>query len=558
MNHRNSSEPKVSVDKAGSSADGEIRQDHTKFDQLRTTIARLEDELRKRPLIGPTLPLAAHNQVGARKDTPFKAISTAPSINKTPAGPLMVPIPYPTVQDLGNSINTAKTVKFNGKPAYLLDLTTQGGCIGDAAGTGKGVRSGTVSGEVRPVAGSRTVRIEGKQVVRNGDPCTMNGGNNPGVYVACSPPNANVKSASAVTSSSPPVHQGEKNYSSQVMDALRQAGANVGDAIASPLEGVKGALKGLVNTIPETAEILIKGAAEHQAQELNEAASLQMVLGKRKLAASFSEAAQSTRASADAIELPKLVLTNSAQEGGNFVAIIVQLFAAGVGVAKFTTKSASKLLKQSNVALPKTVSNTNGGGVRILRSTAKARSVKLKEFLEKKWGKDAVDDALASKRSEPKLDALLTDDEYISIQAYTSNLYREINPALRAGNPGEWAPVVDEATEGLAKMRADGYLFKGRVRRDANFDLKQIGDLFPENGYFQDKAFVSSSKDVDGVFPGNTEIQIFSENGVDVRSLSQYNEEEEVLFSPGTKFKVINRIIDPKNKQHVIVLREIK
>lgn len=80
------------------------------------------------------------------------------------------------------------------------------------------------------------------------------------------------------------------------MDALRQAGANVGDAIASPLEGIKGALKGLVNTIPETAELLIKGAAEHQAQELNEAASLHMVLGKRKLAASFAEAAKSTRA----------------------------------------------------------------------------------------------------------------------------------------------------------------------------------------------------------------------------------------------------------------------
>lgn len=498
------------------------------------------------------------NPVGARRDTVFMAISTAPSINNTPVGPSMVPIPYPTVQDLGNSIDTAKTVNFNGKPAYLLDRTTQGGCIGDAPGTGRGVKSGTVGGEVRPVAGSKTVRIEGKQVVRSGDPCTMNGGNNPGVYVACCPPNANVKPASAVTSSSPPVHQGEKNFSPQVMDALRQAGANVGDAIASPLEGIKGALKGLVNTIPETAEILIKGAAEHQAQELNDAANLHMVLGKRKLAASFAEAAKSTRASADAIELPKLVLTNSAQEGGNLVAVIVQLFAAGVGVAKFATKGASKLLMKSNAALPKTASKTNGDGVRILRSTSETRSVKVKDFLEKKWGKDAVDDALASKRSDPKLDALLTDDEYISIQAYTSNLYREINPALRAGNLGEWAPVVDEATEGLAKMRADGYRFKGRVRRDATFDLKQIDDLFPENGYFQDRAFVSSSKDVDGVFLGNTEIQIFSENGVDVRSLSQYDEEEEVLFSPGTKFKVTSRIIDPKNKQHVIVLREIK
>lgn len=150
------------------------------------------------------------NPVGARRDTVFMAISTAPSINNTPVGPLMVPVPYPTVQVLRNSVDTAKTVNFNGKPAVLLDRTTQGGGTGDAAGTGKGVRSGTVSGEVRPVAGSKTLRIEGKQVVRSGDPCTMNGGNNPGVYVACSPPNTHVKPASAVTSSSPPVHQGDK------------------------------------------------------------------------------------------------------------------------------------------------------------------------------------------------------------------------------------------------------------------------------------------------------------------------------------------------------------
>ena len=502
--------------------------------------------------------MSNHNPVGARKDTAFKAISTAPSINMTPVGPSMVPIPYPTVQDLGNSINTAKTVNFNGKPAYLLDLTTQDRCTGDEAGTGKGVRSGTVGGEVKPVAGSRTVRIEGKHVVRHGDPCTMNGGNNPGVYVACSPPTAHEKPASAGTSSSPPVDQGEKNYSSQVVDALRQAGANVADAIASPLEGVKGALKGLANTIPETAEILIKGAADQQAQELNEAASLQMALGKRKLAASFSEAAQSTHASANAIELPKLVLTNSAQEGGNLVAIIVQLFAAGVGVAKFASKSTSKLLKHSNAALPKPVSNTTGDGVRILQSTAQARSVKVKDFLEGKWSKAAVDKALARKRADQSLDSLLTDDEYLSLQAYTSNLYREINPALRAGNAGEWEAVVDEATRGLAKMSENGYLYASAVRRDATFDLKQLDALFPENGVFQDKTFVSSSAKLEGVFPGNTQIQITSRTGVNVKSLSSYALEEEVLFPPNTKFKIVARTIDPTNNKHLIVLEEIQ
>jgi len=274
------------------------------------------------------------------------------------------------------------------------------------------------------------------------------------------------------------------------------------------------------------------------------------------LAADFAKTAQSTRASANAIDLPKLVLTNSAQEGGNLVAIIVQLFAAGVGVAKFASKSISKLLKQSNAMLTKPASN--GDGVRILRSSAKTRSVEIKEFLEGKWSRTAVDKALAHKRADQSLDSLLTDDEYLSLQAYTSNLYREINPALRAGKAGEWQAVVDKATRGLAKMRENGYLYASAVRRDATFDLKQLDDLFPQNGVFQDKTFVSSSAKLEGVFPGNTQIQITSRTGVNVKSLSSYALEEEVLFPPNTKFKIVARTIDPANNKHRIVLEEIQ
>lgn len=234
----------------------------------------------------------------------------------------------------------------------------------------------------------------------------------------------------------------------------------------------------------------------------------------------------------------------------------MQLFAAGVGVAKFASKSTSKLLKQSNAMLTKTASN--GDGVRVLRSSAKTRSVEIKEFLEGKWSKARVDKAIARKRSDQLLDALLTDDEYLSLQAYTSNLYREINPALRAGKAGEWEAVVDEATQGLAKMRGNGYRYTAAVRRDATFDLKQLDEFFPENGVFQDKTFVSSSAKLEGVFPGNTEIQITSRTGVDIKSLSRYELEEEVLFPPNTKFKIIARTIDPANKNHLIVLEEIQ
>lgn len=514
----------------------------TKVDELHDTIARLERELSSRTPSSPPLS-AANNKIGARQDTGFMAVSTAPSINKTPLGPTMVPIPYPTVQNLGNSINTARTVKFNGKPVYLLDQTTQSTCAGDAPGTGKGVRSGTVGGEVKPVNGSRTVRIEGRQVVRNGDPCTMNGGNNPGVYVAHVPP------APARV---------EHSHPSELEEMLRLAAANVGEAIFHPLEGMKGAIKGLVNTIPESAETLLTGAAELQALELTETAHIQSLLGRPRLAKRVAEAAQSTRESAQAVALPKFPLINSAQEGGNLVSIIVQLFAAGVGVAKLVTSGATKVLKQSNATLPKIVAKPSGDGVRVLRNASKARSVKIKDFLERKWGKDAVDQALARKRADPELDALLTDDEYLSLQAYTSHLFREINPALRAGNPSEWGTVVDEATHGLAKMREGGYQFAGAARRDASFDLKQLEELFPENGVFQDKAFVSSSAELDGVFPGNTQIQIVSKTGVNIKPLSHYQLEEEILFPPNTKFKVVGRTIDPANRRHIIVLEEIK
>ncbi|MEJ2692923.1 MAG: DUF4150 domain-containing protein [Candidatus Thiodiazotropha sp.] len=120
--------------------------------------------------------------LGTRKQGLFKAICTAPSINKTPAGSSMVPIPYPVMHDLSNSVGVIKNVQLNGHPAYVLKKSTQPKCKGDNAGVGKGIKSGTVTGKVKPVKGSCSVRITGKPVIREMDPCTLNGGNCPGIY----------------------------------------------------------------------------------------------------------------------------------------------------------------------------------------------------------------------------------------------------------------------------------------------------------------------------------------------------------------------------------------
>jgi uncharacterized Zn-binding protein involved in type VI secretion len=145
------------------------------------------------------------SQLGARKNAKFKAVSTAPSINKTPVGSSTPPLPYPVTEDLSSSVGIVPNVRFNGDPAYVLSQSTQPSCVGDAAGSCKGVKSGTVSGEVKPVRGSSTVRISGKAVIREGDPCTLNGGNCPGIYVTEPAPSGAIAGGQPSASTNPPV-----------------------------------------------------------------------------------------------------------------------------------------------------------------------------------------------------------------------------------------------------------------------------------------------------------------------------------------------------------------
>lgn len=145
------------------------------------------------------------DRLGARKNSEFKAVSTAPSFNKTPVGSSTPPLPYPVTQDLGSGVGTVASVRFNGDPVYVHNQSSQPSCKGDAAGTCKGVKSGTVSGEVKPVKGSTTVRVGKQPVVREGDPCTMNGGNCPGIYVTSPAAGVTLAAGTPQSSTNPPV-----------------------------------------------------------------------------------------------------------------------------------------------------------------------------------------------------------------------------------------------------------------------------------------------------------------------------------------------------------------
>lgn len=301
------------------------------------------------------------NKIGARKHGSFMAISTAPSINYTPIGPAMVPIPYPTVQDLTNSVGTASSVKLNGCPAYVLDSSKQLGCKGDQPGTGGGVKSGTVSGEVKPVVGSHTVRIEGKSVVRCGDACTMNGGNNPGIFVSAQ---ASPLGPTVGTTIPPTLTKtvSTENWLNQKFDEVRKA-------ICSPAEGGKGAIKGTINAIPQTVEALIYGAAIQQALHTEEAANVQMLFRRTKLAEKLRQISAATRASAEEVKLPKLEMSNAAQSGGELLAVILQILSGTGGIARFSLKKLTpkvSLKTKSTATNEIKPSNSNNDGVKII------------------------------------------------------------------------------------------------------------------------------------------------------------------------------------------------
>lgn len=116
------------------------------------------------------------------KDSVLVAVSIGPSFNYTSHKKDAV-AGYSLFQVIDNAVSTAEHTFFNGQPAYLIDKTTQPTCMGDEAGIGGGVKSGTVGGEVKPTSGSSTIFIEGKALIREGDTCTMNNGNVQGVYV---------------------------------------------------------------------------------------------------------------------------------------------------------------------------------------------------------------------------------------------------------------------------------------------------------------------------------------------------------------------------------------
>ncbi len=140
---------------------------------------------------------------GARKSGTFMAVNTTPDVCKTPMGNTVVPVPYAITSNLNDSMSTSSNVNFGGDPAFILGKSSVTKVTGDEPGTAGGVKSGTNRACVKPTAGSSTVRVNKKQVIRHGDPCDMNNGNTQGkiIYQGASSP----KGSNSKADSNPPV-----------------------------------------------------------------------------------------------------------------------------------------------------------------------------------------------------------------------------------------------------------------------------------------------------------------------------------------------------------------
>lgn len=95
-----------------------------------------------------------------------------PNICKTPTPAGSVPIPYPSIAQLSDATDASSDVKAGGKGIILKGKTEVPTTSGDEAGTADphGLKC-------EFTAGSGSVKVNGKEVVRMGDATKQNNGN---------------------------------------------------------------------------------------------------------------------------------------------------------------------------------------------------------------------------------------------------------------------------------------------------------------------------------------------------------------------------------------------
>ena len=107
------------------------------------------------------------------KDQRFKIVFLAPDVCLTP-GKTGYPIPYPIMHALDQSENCSPNVFLQGKAVYLHNESFVDNVKGDEPGKGGGVVSQVNTKISHDIDHSKSVYVNGRQIVRTADKVWMN------------------------------------------------------------------------------------------------------------------------------------------------------------------------------------------------------------------------------------------------------------------------------------------------------------------------------------------------------------------------------------------------
>jgi hypothetical protein len=191
----------------------------------------------------------------------------------------------------------------------------------------------------------------------------------------------------------------------------------------------------------------------------------------------------------------------------------------------------------SDVGAPSVEQEVTGVGAAKRAAAASTPQQALKELMGEGRYKDYEAYIESLKLAHPELKGIPT-EELIALRGYTTSDYQMLNKALRSRDPEELVrlkPYIDKATAALEDMPAHkGTVFRG-VRE---LTPEQLGRYKPGE-VITEPAFTSASTAAEQAFAGKVLVVIESETGKSVELVSRYAYEKEVLFPPGTRFRVL-------------------
>ncbi|MBW4090455.1 MAG: hypothetical protein HIU82_05010 [Proteobacteria bacterium] len=153
---------------------------------------------------------------------------------------------------------------------------------------------------------------------------------------------------------------------------------------------------------------------------------------------------------------------------------------------------------------------------------------------------------------------LLSPGEAVAVYTYTSNDYSEMNglllglPSTASGEQMRKTKIKnDQATAALTKLPN----YPAGITKRGEQPWPGADAQYTQDKVFTVKAFWSTG--VGFNFPGAYQISIKGKTGKNVMTMSNFPKESEVLFAPGTQFKVLSRDDTGAPNKILVVVEEV-